>query len=69
MWLRTELHAFVAYAVDQLKVKGVKELTDYPEEHHGFFAKLIHESCAFFVLPFFFDETTRQCALTLRLDC
>ncbi|KAG0654646.1 hypothetical protein C6P46_001569 [Rhodotorula mucilaginosa] len=40
----TELHAFVAYAVDQLKEEGVKEFTDYPEEHHGFFAKLIHES-------------------------
>ncbi|KWU44970.1 hypothetical protein RHOSPDRAFT_33510 [Rhodotorula sp. JG-1b] len=40
----TELHAFVAYAVEQLKEEGVKELSDYPEEHHGFFAKLIHES-------------------------
>ncbi|GAA5978553.1 hypothetical protein JCM10908_004401 [Rhodotorula pacifica] len=40
----TELHAFVAYAVEQLKDKGDKKLPSYPEEHHGFFAKLIHES-------------------------
>ncbi|GAA5862228.1 hypothetical protein JCM3774_004831 [Rhodotorula dairenensis] len=40
----TELHAFVAWAVQQLKDKGVKKLAEFPEEHHGFFAKLIHES-------------------------
>jgi hypothetical protein len=57
---RTELHAFVAYAVDQLKEEGVKEFTDYPEEHHGFFAKLIHESYACFRSPSLLDAARLQ---------
>ncbi|BGP53728.1 hypothetical protein JCM8202_003659 [Rhodotorula sphaerocarpa] len=39
----TELHAFVAWAVGRIKDDDFKEVSEY-QEHHGFFAKLVHES-------------------------
>lgn len=56
------MHAFGNWAVEQLRDEGAKELSEYPEEHHGFIAKLVHESCVIFLA----DSSPGRGKLTIR---